>query len=497
MFTAISPNPRAGLFRLTQPAPEKPRLLLLSWRKAPSQWQLKAVSIQDEAFAHNSSLPGDQPLPGSPDPSSEKPASTSKVELDEAEVTRRKKISEANSGRVPWNKGRKHSPETIAKIKAKTAEAMARPEIIQNFKDAMEKRVQLHSEETRAKISAKVRAHNEARRIAEGKPPKPEKVPKPKRERKPKPSKQLADDQTPQDGTGASSSKEVDTPKRTRTQRSTTRSRRTAEESDGSVVSTTRAPRERKKRESNSSEHKESIRAAIKKKWEDPEFREYMVQKMKESAARRQAEASEKSGSTRKRPSSSGIGKSTTTRDELSAAKQKQVWLDQVQVMVSQLLNSRKLLETMDQKIEAMKQQASAFVNDPVMLDRLTLLMAQVEARRQELAEKVAEQQAKIPPNVGFDHQSRVFLKPQHQVWSSAVGEQPSASESKPDSSALETPAEPSQDDGQSFSTSSDQLPPDSLVLNRRGAGTSLGMGEVDIRVGDRLWELGRQAAAF
>lgn len=32
------------------------------------------------------------------------------VEADERELIRRKRISDANSGKTPWNKGRKHSP---------------------------------------------------------------------------------------------------------------------------------------------------------------------------------------------------------------------------------------------------------------------------------------------------------------------------------------------------------------------------------------------------
>lgn len=46
------------------------------------------------------------------------------------EAARRAKISAAAKGRLPWNTGQAHSPETKAKIRAATQVAMGRPDVV-------------------------------------------------------------------------------------------------------------------------------------------------------------------------------------------------------------------------------------------------------------------------------------------------------------------------------------------------------------------------------
>ncbi|KAK3157369.1 hypothetical protein QOZ80_2AG0120510 [Eleusine coracana subsp. coracana] len=74
-------------------------------------------------------------------------------ELDERERLRRLRISKANKGNTPWNKGRKHSPETLQRIRERTRIAMQDPKVkrkLMNLGHAQ-------SEETRIKISEGVR----------------------------------------------------------------------------------------------------------------------------------------------------------------------------------------------------------------------------------------------------------------------------------------------------------------------------------------------------
>mmetsp|Transcript_19405 Transcript_19405/g.42470 ORF Transcript_19405/g.42470 Transcript_19405/m.42470 type:complete len:344 (-) Transcript_19405:9-1040(-) len=94
-----------------------------------------------------------------------KEKAVSEIDMDERERQRREKISKANVGKVPWNKGRKHSAETKARIRQRTLEAMKRPDIVEKLKESGKK--QKHSKETRAKISAKLKAYNQ--RVKEAK----------------------------------------------------------------------------------------------------------------------------------------------------------------------------------------------------------------------------------------------------------------------------------------------------------------------------------------
>ncbi|EFN57973.1 hypothetical protein CHLNCDRAFT_142114 [Chlorella variabilis] len=84
------------------------------------------------------------------------PPAASRIHLpSERELERRKKISKANKGRRPWNVGKKHSPDTIARIKAATRQAMQRPEVRQRLAEANERR-EPHTDAAKAKIRVKL-----------------------------------------------------------------------------------------------------------------------------------------------------------------------------------------------------------------------------------------------------------------------------------------------------------------------------------------------------
>ncbi|XP_018434226.2 uncharacterized protein LOC108806544 isoform X1 [Raphanus sativus] len=74
-------------------------------------------------------------------------------EVDDRERLRRMRISKANRGNTPWNKGRKHSPETLQKIRERTKIAMQDPKI----KMKLSNLGHAQNEETRLKIGEGVR----------------------------------------------------------------------------------------------------------------------------------------------------------------------------------------------------------------------------------------------------------------------------------------------------------------------------------------------------
>ncbi|KAJ4975413.1 hypothetical protein NE237_000519 [Protea cynaroides] len=68
--------------------------------------------------------------------------------VDHKELRRRKKIGLANKGRIPWNKGRKHSAETCTLIKKKTIEALSDPKV----RRKMSQYPHAHTEQSKARI---------------------------------------------------------------------------------------------------------------------------------------------------------------------------------------------------------------------------------------------------------------------------------------------------------------------------------------------------------
>lgn len=82
------------------------------------------------------------------------------MEEFERENIRCTRISRSNKGKAPWNKGKKHSAETIQRIRERTKLAMQNPKVKMKLKNTGH----AQSEETRMKIGAKVRMGWQKRR---------------------------------------------------------------------------------------------------------------------------------------------------------------------------------------------------------------------------------------------------------------------------------------------------------------------------------------------
>ncbi|XP_074311140.1 uncharacterized protein LOC141647009 [Silene latifolia] len=69
------------------------------------------------------------------------------------ETLRRRRIGIANKGKVPWNKGRKHTQETCARIKERTLAAMRDPKVRRRMSEAP----RTHSEQSKKKIGSSLK----------------------------------------------------------------------------------------------------------------------------------------------------------------------------------------------------------------------------------------------------------------------------------------------------------------------------------------------------
>ncbi|XP_047334940.1 uncharacterized protein LOC124938531 [Impatiens glandulifera] len=73
---------------------------------------------------------------------------------DSKEIERRRKIGMANKGKVPWNKGKKHSAESLERISQRTKEAMANPKVRKKISESPRAP---HSYHTKVKLRSSLR----------------------------------------------------------------------------------------------------------------------------------------------------------------------------------------------------------------------------------------------------------------------------------------------------------------------------------------------------
>ncbi|KAL3156551.1 hypothetical protein ABBQ38_000842 [Trebouxia sp. C0009 RCD-2024] len=331
---------------------------------------LNTVDDPQESIAHQSdilkpSAGSDGQAPGHSTSSYTKAERANLANIPEEQMTpemlRRWRISKANKGKKPWNKGRQHPPETLARIREGTKAAMMRPEVLARVR-ANHPSLK-HTPQTKAKIGASVSASRKRSRAAKPKASSEEADPmgslakkdskdfKPKRKSvKKTPAAKAATQSLPNTGTPAAKQ-----PSSSKGQNGALADKRVLAE-----------------------QHRKNISAAIRMKWADPEYRMRALSGMRGGIVQAQRQSTARVNA---------VEKSREARAQLLAAKARH----------DKLLAARRTVEALQAALQAGQAQAEALRGDPegfarqqLMLDDAAQLVALAQA-------KVAELEANTP----------------------------------------------------------------------------------------------------
>lgn len=322
------------------------------------------------------------------------------------------KDSLTTPARVPWNKGRTWSPEEREKIRQRTKEAMWRPDVVEKKKKYLDELKKKSEDLKKSKETAKLADQHDPtigkeaskKTVRGGKTG----VATPRKE-------VVLDDDRLTD--------QSDAPVRPR--RTPSRKARAAETSGSSAANGQPAkqpakqalPRKPAKASSSvsegmaaprkpptqrSKEHNARIAESVRRKWQDKEYRDRVVGRIRDSKLT--------SGDT----SSSGTKKRSSVPRKPSASASQQahqaVYWANIRKCLLQLVEVEEQINETRTALQEMQSLVEVFRNDPAMLDRVQLSLDEAYQQlrmAQQLHDSLSEQ---LPPNVTYNDKGQLLL---------------------------------------------------------------------------------------